>query len=202
MKRILLLFTVLLTLATGWAGYQWADIMRIWHRETPVQSDVAIVLGAAVWNGRPSPALRERLDVAFDLYQAGLVPAIICTGGFGAEERSEAAVCAAYLQSRGVDPGALVIEDQSATTWQNLVNARALMRERQMESVVIVTHGFHLKRALLQARDLGMRATGAPVQIRPLNLTYLTLREIAGITYYLLGGRDPSGLGQSIRLDR
>lgn len=188
LARVVLAFVIL---AAGWAGYQGWDILRVWHTARPAAADAAVVLGAAVWNGSPSPAFAERLDVAVGLYESGLVPRFICTGGKGPEEISEAAACRRYLIEHGVPDEQIALEEQSATTWGNLTNAKPLLEAADARRVLLVTHGYHLKRSLMQARDLGIEAEGAPVMIMPHNLSYYMLREIAAITYYQLGFRAP-----------
>lgn len=189
-KWTLLTLAASTLMAGGWTAYQYQDIQRTWRVAAPVRSDALIVLGAGVWNGGPSPALRERLDVALQVWNDGLVPTIICTGGVGDDPRSEASVCAEYLQARGVPPEKVILEERSASTWENLTNVRPILQEQGLQKVLIATHGFHMKRALIQARDLGVDASGAPVRIRPINEPLLILREVAALTYYRLGGRD------------
>lgn len=201
-KRILLSLGAAALAGAVWTACQWYEIQQTWRSAVPVASDAAVILGAGVWNGRPSPALRERLDVALELWVGNLVKTFICTGGVGDDPRSEASVCAEYLQTHGVPPRQIVLEERSASTWENLANARSLLKERDLNTVLIITHGFHLKRALVQARDLGIEASGAPVRIRPINERYLTLREVAALTYYQLGGRERVNLFRWTVLDR
>jgi uncharacterized SAM-binding protein YcdF (DUF218 family) len=201
-RRLIAPLLILTIFMTSWTAYQWYDIFRIWRTATPTPADVAIVLGAAVWNGEPSPALRERLDIALELHQSGMVSHFICTGGIGDGPPSEASVCADYLRRHGVPASAIQLEERSVSTWQNLIYAHEIMEQEGFGSALIVTHGFHLKRALMQARAVGIVAGGAPVRIVPINLIYLTTREVAAITYFQLGGRERSPLTQQIRLDR
>lgn len=200
-RRLIGSLLVLGLLLTTWTAYQWYDIFRIWRTATPAQAAVAIVLGAAVWNGEPSPALRERLDIALELHQSGIATSFICTGGIGDGPPSDASVCADYLSRHGVPASAIHLEERSVSTWENLIYAHEIMEQEGFGSALIVTHGFHLKRALMQARAVGIPADGAPVRIVPINLVYLTMREVAAITYFQLGGRERSPLTRQIRLD-
>jgi uncharacterized SAM-binding protein YcdF (DUF218 family) len=189
-KRLFTFMLLTAVAAAAWSGYQWYDIQRTWQSAVPAARDAAIILGAGVWDGKPSPALRERLDVALELQKQKLVGTFICTGGVGLDPRSEASVCAAYLKAHGVPAGKILLEEKSTSTYENLVNAREIMRAKGFSSALVITHGFHLKRALLQAAYLEIDAIGAPVRIRPINERYLILREIAAITYFELGGRE------------
>ena len=202
LKRILAALILLGLLGASWILYQVYDINRTWRSASAVPADAAIILGAAVWEGKPSPALRERLDVAVSVHQQRLVKRFICTGGVGLDPRSEASVCAEYLQAKGVSAEIILLDEQSLSTFENLTYARAMMQLEGLETALIVTHGFHLKRALMQAQDLGIPASGAPVTIRPINELYLTLREVAAITYFHLGGRERSALTGRVELDR
>ncbi|WP_223192357.1 YdcF family protein [Paenibacillus sedimenti] len=147
-------------------------------------SDCIIILGAAVWDGKPSPALRERLDIAVEAYRNGLAPTIIATGGVGGNEPSEAETMKHFLVEKGIPAEAILLEEQSHTTMENLRNSRSIMEEKGLTNAVIVTHGFHAYRASLMAHSLGIPSTVEPVQIRPLALTYYTLRECAGIAVF------------------
>ncbi|KAB8142738.1 YdcF family protein [Chloroflexia bacterium SDU3-3] len=134
-------------------------------RDEAHQANVAVVLGAAQWNGSPSPVLRARLDRALDLYQRRTVSAIILTGGVGkGDTTSEAAAGREYLLSRGVEPGALFAEETGTTTLESLTNAAQIIREQGMPSVLLVSDGYHMLRSLKIAHDLGLDAAPAPIQ--------------------------------------
>jgi uncharacterized SAM-binding protein YcdF (DUF218 family) len=189
-RRALVALGALALAGTAYVSYQYNDIQRTWQSASYQPRDAAIILGAGVWNGKPSPALRERLDVAVKLHRQQLIHRyIICTGGVGDDPRSEASVCAEYLTAQGVPAEQILLEERSTSTLENLVNAREIMAEKGLADALVVTHGFHTKRALLMAQDLAIDASPAPVTIRPINEKYLVLREVAAITYYRLGGR-------------
>lgn len=202
-RRWTLLFLLPL-LPVLWAAYQTLSILYIWKTTVPVEAPVAVVLGAAVWDGKPSPAFKERLDVAVSLYEQQLTQRFVCTGGTPGGEPPEAAVCASYLTAHGVPSRAIIQETASRSTWENLTNARALLQAEGTTKILVVTHGFHLKRALIQATDLGFEPYGAPVQIKPINLPYYVAREVMAIGFYQLGGRDSNGVGGLVQawLDR
>ncbi|MDF2627814.1 MAG: hypothetical protein K0R39_1645 [Symbiobacteriaceae bacterium] len=202
-KRGLAALGALALASTAYVGYQWYDIQRTWQSATFDTRDTAIILGAGVWDGKPSPALRERLDVAVKLYRQRLIRNyIICTGGVGDDPRSEASVCAEYLTGQGVPAEVILLEERSTSTLENLANAREIMREKNLTYAFVVTHGFHTKRALLMAEDLSIDAAAAPVTIRPINERYLVFREVAAITYYRLGGRARVALFRWSVIDR
>lgn len=122
-------------------------------------ADAAIVLGAAVWENKPSPVFRERINHAINLYKRGKVSSIIFTGGIGKDkEIAEATVGKRYAMARGVEKSDILIETKSQTTLQNLKNAKQVASSQDLSKFIIVSDPLHLKRAVLMARDLGMNA--------------------------------------------
>ncbi len=122
--------------------------------------DWIVVLGAAQYGGRPSPALERRLLEALRLYGQGLAPRVAVAGGKAPGERlSEGEVGCRYLQARGVPPEALLCETQSQNTYENLL----FLRDRVGGRLLLVTDAPHLPRALFLARLLGFEAQGHPV---------------------------------------
>ncbi|WNQ11934.1 YdcF family protein [Paenibacillus aurantius] len=184
-RRLLTALAALVLLAGAYFGLMSGKVLSVWRTSHGVPSDCAIVLGAAAWNGKPSPALRERLDIAVEVYRRKLASHLILSGGRAAGEKlSEAQVMKNYLVSQGVPAAALLVEDRSYSTMENLENSKAIMDREGYRSAVLVTHGFHALRASLMARSLGIRTSVEPVQIRPINLKYYVLRECAGIAFF------------------
>jgi uncharacterized SAM-binding protein YcdF (DUF218 family) len=139
-------------------------------RDEPRQSGAAVVLGAAQWNGDPSPVLRARLDHALDLYRRGIVGKIILTGGVAAGDTlSEAAAGKQYLIERQLPPEVLLLDERSTTTWENVQNAAELARANGINSVLLVSDPFHMLRSLKMARDLQLVAYGSPTRTSPIS---------------------------------
>jgi uncharacterized SAM-binding protein YcdF (DUF218 family) len=100
-----------------------------------------VVLGAAQYGGRPSPALERRLLAALALYQKGLAPRIAVAGGKAAGDTlSEGEAGCRYLMARGVPREALLCETRSQSTYQNLLFLRPHLEGR----VLLVTDAPHL----------------------------------------------------------
>jgi uncharacterized SAM-binding protein YcdF (DUF218 family) len=189
LKRIAAGLAVLMAAAMLYVAVVCGMILHTSETARPVPSDCIIVLGAAVWNDRPSPALRERLDTAIQVYRDGLAKRIIVTGGVSsgqANELSEAAMSRQYLLEQGIPEGAILLEDQSTSTIENLVNSKRMMTEQGYGQAIIVTHGFHTYRAKLMADQVGIEASYAPVRKSVLNFVFYTLRECAGVTVFQL----------------
>jgi uncharacterized SAM-binding protein YcdF (DUF218 family) len=139
------------------------------QRDEARQAGAAVVLGAAQWNGDPSPVLQARLDHALDLYRRGIVGKIILTGGVApGDTLSEAAAGKQYLIERRLPPEAILLDEQSTTTWENLQNAAMLARTNGINSVLLVSDSFHMLRSLKMARDLKLVAYGSPTRTSPI----------------------------------
>jgi uncharacterized SAM-binding protein YcdF (DUF218 family) len=157
------------------------------------RADAIIVLGSAVWpNGRPSPSLNARTQHAIALYRAGYAPNLILCGGVGGNPPSEAEVMRRLAASAGVPADALILEDQSHSTEENLANAKKLMDARGWRSAVIVSDPFHLYRAEIIARDLGIEAYGSGASDSPTHTTsqlrvQYTAREVWALLWYYTG---------------
>lgn len=139
-------------------------------RNTRVTSPAAIVvLGSGLIDGKVPPLLRGRIDRAVELWRTHPGAVLIPSGGQGEDEpRPEAEAMAEYMIDSGVPAGAILPEDRSRTTRENLLNAQAVLRQRrpspESAEVVAVTSNYHALRAALTARDVGSSAQviGAP----------------------------------------
>lgn len=154
------------------------------------RADAIIVLGSAVWSGgRPSPSLNARTQHAIALYQSGYAPYLIFCGGLGGNPPTEAEVMRRLAAGAGVPASAMILEDQSHSTDESLANAKALMNARGMKSAIIVSDPFHLFRAEIIARDLGIEAYGSgarnsPTYTRANQRVWYTLRESIALVWY------------------
>jgi len=178
------------SVALGWTAY------RIWDtgtRDERGSVDAIVVLGAAQYNGRPSSILRARLDHAVGLYEAGVAPWFIVTGGKAEGDRTtEAATARAYAIRRGVPAGAILFEDQGRTTWESLRNVAALLTGQGISRAVFVSDRTHMLRVLRIAADEGIDARGSPTTSSPTDSTFpnrveATIRETGALALYFLG---------------
>ncbi|MFK7803897.1 MAG: YdcF family protein [Anaerolineae bacterium] len=128
-------------------------------------ADAAIVLGAGVFRGRPSPILRARIDHAIKLYEAGTVKKIIFTGGIGRNDSiSEAEASALYAIGRGVSADDVFLEDKSTSTIENLRFAAEIGESAGFENYLIVSTPYHMLRATWIASDIGLDAVSSPTR--------------------------------------
>lgn len=146
------------------------------------QRDAAIVLGASLWHNKPSPALRERLNTALHLYRSGKISYIILAGGLGDEEQqSEAQAMQTYLLEQGVPAEKMILEDKSRNTKENLRNTKSLLNNKPIHSFYLVTHDYHMYRALLYAQQADLGVSPAPTHSTVLFVPYHKLRECAAL---------------------
>lgn len=117
-----------------------------------------VILGAAVWPDGPSPTLLRRTKHAAALWTASPDAIVVPCGGLGKNPPAEARVMADILIANGVPKNAIVEEDKSTSTYENLHNAAAILKPRGIHDIVIVTNGYHGPRAKLVARAVGLGA--------------------------------------------
>lgn len=126
-------------------------------------ADTAIVLGAAANDKGVSPVFRERIYHAVWLYENGYVNTIIITGGYGkGNQYSDAYIGMQYAMEQGIPQSAVLIEEKSTITEENLENAKLIMEHHNFSSALIVSDPLHMKRAMLQAKDKGIDAYSSP----------------------------------------
>ena len=156
----------------------------------PEKSDCIIVLGARVRpDGGMSDTLRYRCETALSAWQNGVAPAIIVCGGRGDDEPyTEAAVMKKWLMDKGVPDHAVLSENQSGNTRENMENARLIMVRRGFLNAARCTSDYHMKRALWIARAAGVEACGiaAPSPDRFISRVAGRLRETVSWTLYFL----------------
>jgi uncharacterized SAM-binding protein YcdF (DUF218 family) len=131
-------------------------------------ADAIVVLGAAQYNGHPSPVLKARLDHAAVLFRRHLAPLVIVTGGVGAGDSvSEAAVGRRYLLEAGLRPDAVRVDDEGRTSEASL---RAVVRglPAGRRRVILVSDGFHMLRLAILARRFGLEPLGSPAPLSPI----------------------------------
>lgn len=156
------------------------------------QVDGIVVLGASQWNGSPSPIFKSRLDHAFNLYKNNYASKIILTGGVGEDESmSESSVGKIYLMQKGVKESAIYIEEEGRTSWQSLNQVAQIIKDQNLDSVILVSDSFHMMRLKKMAGDLGFKSFLSPVrnsliaQNKIVKLKYI-LREVVVYIAYLL----------------
>jgi uncharacterized SAM-binding protein YcdF (DUF218 family) len=126
-------------------------------------ADAAVVMGATVFRNRPSPVFRERINHAIHLYQEGLVQYVIFTGGLaGNDELAESEAARNYAIAQGVSPEHIFIETTSDNSCLNLVEAKRIMEENELDRALIVSDPLHMRRTMWLAERIGLKAVSSP----------------------------------------
>jgi len=143
-----------------WVG---GAILWVGAQDRAAPSDAIVVLGAAVGRNGPTPVFAARLDHGVALYKEGVAPKLVLTGGVGdGMLLSEAEVGRTYVVKQGVPASDVLIETTSRTTRENLSEARAVMQANALETAVLVSDPYHLRRAADMAEDLDMEVLTSP----------------------------------------
>lgn len=191
--RLALVGGVAAVAVTGYATF------RIWDqgdRDEQRPADAIVVMGAAQYDGRPSPVFAARIDHAIELFHAGIAPRLIVTGGKQAGDRTtEAATARAYAEARGVPASAILAEEDSRSTVESIRGVADLMDRHDLASAVFVSDPTHMLRVLRMASDAGIEAYGSPTRTSPIDRDVTaridaTMHELGALAAYLLEGRE------------
>lgn len=194
MQKLLKILTLLLAITLGVFGWLFFRIITTGHLDQSDHADAIVILGAAEYDGKPSPVFRARLDHAKELYEKGIAPLIVTTGGtYPGEKKSEGEVGKKYLEEKGVPALNIIAETESLTTKQNLMRVKDLAREKNIQRIVLVSDPFHMYRATILAEDLGFTPLSSPTRTSPisqntwLQLTYVGREAILILAHVLFG---------------
>ncbi len=146
-------------------------------------TEVAVVFGAGLWDGEPSPYLAHRLDAAAKLYHEGRVKVLLVTGDNSREDYDEPDAMRAYLTKRGV-PGMRIVSDYAGfDTWDSCVRAKKIFG---VDRAVLVTQGFHVRRAVALCEAAGVDSYGVGVDAKH------------DVTWYYGGTREVFAAGKAV----
>ena len=173
-------------------GVTGSRIVRAAAESPAKKADVIAVFGAAEYAGRPSPVYRARLDHAYELFQKGMAPVVITTGGSAQDpDFSEGGVGRDYLLRRGVPEQALIAETQGSDTAQSAARVANIMRANGMKSCIAVSDAYHVFRirALLEHEGVQVELAPRP-ESRPRSLSErfeAVMREAASYLMWEVG---------------
>jgi uncharacterized SAM-binding protein YcdF (DUF218 family) len=169
---------------------------QVWnqsHKDENHSADAIVVLGAAQYDGEPSPIFQARLDQAAYLFEEGFSNKVIVTGGKQAGDRfTESEAGENYLVAQGIPAESILSEDEGRTTLESLEQVRALADEQDIESVLLVSDPMHSERLKRIASDLNFEEIyTSPASYISLNRSRATkakelAREVASIIAYEL----------------
>jgi uncharacterized SAM-binding protein YcdF (DUF218 family) len=167
LRTLFRLGLVVLALLVLYTGVTFVQVYGASRRDGARPADAIIVLGAAQYDGVPSPVLQDRLDHALALYEEGLASTIVLTGGRQAGDRfTEATAGYNYLREQGVPDEALLKEVDGTSTWESLAATSRFLIDRGQTRVVLVTDGYHAMRVESIADELGFEASVSPSDSR------------------------------------
>ena len=177
-------------------GYATFRILEQGDRDERRQVDAIVVLGAAQYNGTPSPVFRARLEHAIALYHEGYADVLFVTGGKAEGDRTtEAAAARDFAIENGVPSTAILVEDEGRTTLESLRTVGAMLRERGTTSALFVSDRTHMLRVLRIAHDEGLEAYGSPTTTSPSDVAPGRLEsathELAALAVYFVAGDAP-----------
>jgi uncharacterized SAM-binding protein YcdF (DUF218 family) len=129
-----------------------------------------VVLGAAQYDGKPSPVLKARLDHGIDLWNQKMGKLLVLTGGQGAgDTTSEAAVGKAYARKHGVPDSAILLEDRGRTTRESMLAVADTLGKRGIETAILVSDPFHMLRLWVMGRRFGLKVYTSPTRTSPIS---------------------------------
>ena len=179
------------------AGYYAVTLVQVYRTGSGDQArpvDAVVVMGAAQYDGRPSPQLAARLDHVVSLWNQGVAPLVVVTGGKQAGDRfTEAEASAQYLVDHGVPASSIVMESTGRTTFESVAGAADLLAGRGLDTVLLVTDPYHALRSRLIAEDVGLTAYVSPTPssvVRGGNAVRRHLTEAGGVALGRIVGFD------------
>jgi len=165
-RRVLWSGAALLALVVAYVGVTFVQVWSASGADQRPRAEAIVVLGAAQYNGRPSPVLRARLQHALDLYRTGRAPTIVVTGGRRTGDRfTEATSGYNWLRARGVPDAAILKEVQGRNTWESLAAVARFLKPRHVTDVILVSDASHSMRLEGIASEVGLHPHVSPERI-------------------------------------
>jgi uncharacterized SAM-binding protein YcdF (DUF218 family) len=187
-RRLLIGVIVFVLLAISYYAVTLYQVRFIGRSDQTRPVDAIVVMGAAQYDGRPSPQLAARLDHAVDLWAEGVAKVVVVTGGNQPGDRfTEAEASANYLIDRGVPADVILQESVSHSTYASLDGVAILLHQRGLFRVLLVSDPFHSLRARLTAQELGLVAYVSPTRTSPVRGNSATVREMQEAAGIALG---------------
>ena len=144
-------------------GTTFAVVWRAAHRDGARPAEAIVVLGAAQYDGRPSPALKARLDHVIELWAKDNSAAVVVTGGKQPGDRfTEATASATYLRAHGIPNDKILREVNGRSSFQSLADSAAFLKRRGLTRVVLVSDAYHAARIEGIAQEVGLDASVSP----------------------------------------
>lgn len=160
--------SIILGVALVWAA-SIAAVLAFSEMDQARPAGSIVVLGAAQYDGKPSPVLKARLDHGIDLYKTKMAGLLVLTGGQGSgDTTSEAAVGKVYARKHGVPDAAILIENKGRTTRESMLAVADTLGKRGIKTAILVSDPFHMFRLWIMGRRFGLTAYTSPTRTSPI----------------------------------
>ena len=179
LRTAILLVVILVAGVLVWCRWVYVQIESYAHQDQAERSDAIGVLGAAEYDGRPSPVYRARLDHALELYNRGIAPLIITLGGPGGDQYTEGSVGAEYLMSKGVPEEDIIAETESENTEESARRIAVIARVNGLHRLVVVSDDTHMFRIHAICAAEGLDVLTSPRSRPPVEDHLLEAERIA-----------------------
>lgn len=193
MKRLRIAILIAVLIVVGYPAWIGVQVWSQSRQDELHSADAIVVLGAAQYDGEPSPVFKARLDQAAYLYKEGFSATVIVTGGKQPGDRfTEAGAGETYLAEQGIPTDAILGEDEGQTTLESLEKVREIADDNDIHTVLMVSDPMHSERLKRIGGDLGFdEVYASPASYVDLNRSRLTkakelLHEVGSIIFYQL----------------
>ncbi len=188
MKKLLKWTALLLSAATLYSLFCALSILRYAYRNEAAPADCIIVLGAGTDGKTPNAVFRERLHHAVTLYEADYADTILLTGGYSpGNEHSDAWIAGQYLRELGIPGDAILLEERSTITQENLEFAGEIMENDGLSTCILVSDPLHMKRSMEMAKDYKIDAFPSPTPTTRYRTWRTRLPFLARETFFYVG---------------
>lgn len=188
MKQILKWTSLFLSAVLLYALFCAASIVIYSARDDRASADCIIVLGAGTDGRTPNAVFRERLNHAITLYREGYADIILLTGGYSSgNDRSDAAIAGDWLMEQGIPAEAILLEERSTITQENLEYAKEIMESHDLSTCILVSDPLHMKRSMMMAKDYEIEAVSSPTPTTRYQTRRSKLPFLARETFFYVG---------------
>lgn len=161
--------SLILSIAMFW-GISMAAVLAWSSMDQARPADSIVVLGAAQYDGRPSPVLKARLDHGINLWNRGLAKLLVLTGGQAhGDTTSEAAVGRVYARKRGVPDRVILLENKGRTSRESMLAVAKMLDERGIRTAILVSDPFHMLRLSIMGKRFGLTPYTSPTRTSPIS---------------------------------